>query len=65
MLYSKQMQLEKVHTNDNRADMLTKMVTRKKLEVCRQLAGMAAGRQLEKERQLKLACALLEQAEKQ
>ena len=26
---------------------------------------MAAGRQLEKERQLKLACALLEQAEKQ
>ena len=45
MLYSKQMQLEKVHTDDNGADMLTKVVTRKKLEVCRRLAGMAAGRQ--------------------
>lgn len=45
VLYSKKMQLEKVHTDDNGADMLTKVVTRKKLEVCRRLAGMAAGRQ--------------------
>lgn len=40
VLSSKQMQLEKVHTDDNGADMLTKVVTREKLEVCRQLAGM-------------------------
>ena len=45
MLYSKQMQLEKVHTNDNGAGMLTKVVTRKKLVVCHRLAGMADGRQ--------------------
>lgn len=40
VLSSKQMQLEKVHTDDNGADMLTKVVTREKLEVCRQMAGM-------------------------
>ena len=34
VLNSKQMQLEKVHTDDNRADMLTKVMTRGKLEVC-------------------------------
>ena len=45
VLYSKKMQLEKVHTDDNGADMLTKAVTRKKLEVCRRLAGIAVGRQ--------------------
>ena len=44
MFYSKQMQLEKVHTDDNGADMLTKVVTRKKLEVCAGF-GMAAGKQ--------------------
>ena len=45
MLNSKQMQIEKVHTDVNGADMLTKMVTRDKLEVCRRLAGMTTGRQ--------------------
>ena len=45
VLNSKQMQIEKVHTDDNGADMLTKVVTREKLEICRRLAGMAAGRQ--------------------
>jgi hypothetical protein len=45
MLNSKQMQLEKVHTDDNGADMLTKVVTRAKLDVCRRHAGMTAGRQ--------------------
>ena len=44
VLNSKQMQLEKVHTNDNRADMLTKVMTRGNLEVCCRLAGMTAGR---------------------
>ena len=45
VLNSKQMQLEKVHTNNSGADMLTKVVTKEKLNVCCQLAGMAAGRQ--------------------
>ena len=45
VLDSKQMQLEKVHTDDNGADMLTKVMTKGKLEVCCWLAGMAAGRQ--------------------
>jgi hypothetical protein len=45
MLSSKQLQLEKVHTDDNGADMLTKVVTRAKLDVCRRLTGMTAGRQ--------------------
>lgn len=44
-LNSKKMKLEKVHTDDNGADMLTKVVTKDKLNVCCQLAGMAAGRQ--------------------
>ena len=43
VLNSKQMQIEKVHTDDNGADMLTKVVTRGKLEVCRRLAGMTVG----------------------
>ena len=33
VLNSKRMQLEKVHTNDNRADMLTEVVTKKELNV--------------------------------
>ena len=33
VLNSKQMQLEKVHTNDNMADMLTEVVTKKELNV--------------------------------
>jgi hypothetical protein len=43
VLSSKQLQLKKVHTDDNGADMLTKVVTRAKLDVCRRLAGMTAG----------------------
>ena len=34
VLNSKQMQLEKVHTNDNGADKLTKVVMKEKLNVC-------------------------------
>jgi hypothetical protein len=45
VLSSKQLQLEKVHTDDNGADMLNKVVTRAKLDVCRRLAGMTTGRQ--------------------
>jgi hypothetical protein len=45
MLNSKQLQLEKVHRDDNRADMLTKVVTRAKLDVYRRLASLTAGRQ--------------------
>jgi hypothetical protein len=45
VLSSKELQLEKVQTDDNGADMLTKVVTRAKLDVCRRLAGMTAGRQ--------------------
>ena len=45
VLNSKQMQFEKFHTNDNGADMLTKVVTKEKLNVCCQLASMTAGRQ--------------------
>jgi hypothetical protein len=45
MLSSKQLQLEKVHTDGNGADMLIKVVTKAKLDVCRRLAGMTAGRQ--------------------
>ena len=33
VLNSKRMQLEKVHTNDNRADMLTEVVTKKEVNV--------------------------------
>jgi hypothetical protein len=40
VLSSKQLQFEKVHTDDNGADMLTKVVIRAKLDVCRQLAGI-------------------------
>ena len=43
VLNSKQMQIEKVHTDNNGVDMLTKVVTRGKLEVCHRLANMTAG----------------------
>ena len=45
VLDSKQMQVKKVHTNDNGADMLTTVTIKEKLKVCCQLAGMTAGRQ--------------------
>lgn len=38
---SKEVELEKVHTDDNGADMMTKSLPRWKLEVCREIAGMA------------------------
>jgi bifunctional DNase/RNase len=41
VLNSTQIQIEKVHIDDNEANMLTKVMTREKLEVCRQLAGMS------------------------
>ena len=33
-------ELEKIHTNENPADMLTKVVSREKLKLCVGLAGM-------------------------
>ena len=40
MLEHKLLKVEKVHTNDNGADMMTKTVTREKLVICRKIAGM-------------------------
>ena len=34
------LKLVKIHTDKNPADMLTKVVTRDKLELCRDIAGM-------------------------
>jgi hypothetical protein len=45
MLNSKQVQLEKMHIDDNGADMLTKMMTRAKLDIYRRLSSMTADRQ--------------------
>jgi hypothetical protein len=39
------MRLEEVYTDDNGADMLTKVMTKEKLKVCCQLPGMTTGRQ--------------------
>ena len=35
-------ELEKIHTDHNGSDMLTKTLPREKLEVCRLIAGMAS-----------------------
>lgn len=40
VLNDKLLQLEKVHTDDNTSDMLTKALTKDKHEKCRLLAGM-------------------------
>jgi hypothetical protein len=40
-LNDKLLTLEKIHTDDNGSDMLTKALTREKLETCRSIAGMA------------------------
>ena len=40
VLESKQLYLEKVHTSENGADMLTKSLPKEKLEACRQRAGL-------------------------
>jgi hypothetical protein len=41
-MYAKEIYVEKVHTDDNDADMLTKVMTKEKLKVCCEIAGMAA-----------------------
>ena len=41
MLDSKLLELEKIHTDDNGADMMTKALPREKLEACFLIAGMA------------------------
>lgn len=41
VLNSKLLELEKIHTDDNGSDMLTKSLPREKLEACRLVAGMA------------------------
>ena len=40
VLEMKELQLEKVHTNDNGSDMLTKSLPKEKLEACRRRAGL-------------------------
>ena len=40
VLESKQFYLEKIHTDENRSDMLTKCLLKEKLEACRQRAGL-------------------------
>jgi len=40
-LNDKLLTLEKIHTDDNGSDMLTKALAREKLETCRSIAGMA------------------------
>ena len=40
-LDSKLMELEKIHTDDNGSDMLTKVLPRGKFEFCREVAGLA------------------------
>ena len=41
VLESKQLYLEKIHTNENGLDMLTKCLPKQKLEACKQRAGFA------------------------
>jgi hypothetical protein len=45
VLSSRKMRLEKVCTDDNGADLLTKVMTMENLKVCCQLIGMTTGRQ--------------------
>ena len=40
VLDSKMLQLEKIHTDDNGSDMMTKALPKEKLVVCREVAGM-------------------------
>ena len=37
---NQQMKLKKIHTDKNPSDMMTKIVTKDKLELCRRLVGM-------------------------
>ena len=43
MLEAKQLHLEKIHTNENGLDMLTKCLPKEKLEACKQKAGLIEG----------------------
>mgnify|MGYP000347213400 FL=1 len=40
VLEEKQMHIEKIHTNENGSDMMTKCLSREKLEVCKQKANL-------------------------
>ena len=40
MLEQKELYLEKIHTDMNRDDMITKILSKEKLEVCRKVAGL-------------------------
>jgi hypothetical protein len=39
-LEDKLLQIEKIHTDDNRLDMMTKLLSMQKLEFCRSTAGL-------------------------
>ena len=41
VLYSKVMELEKIHTDDNGLDMLVKTLSRERFEACCLIAGLA------------------------
>ena len=40
VLETKQLYLEKIHTSENRSDMLTKCLLKEKLKACRQRTGL-------------------------
>ena len=40
VMEKQEMRLKKIHTDRNPADIMTKVVPREKLELCRELAGM-------------------------
>nr|KYP31853.1 Retrovirus-related Pol polyprotein from transposon TNT 1-94 [Cajanus cajan] len=42
VLESKMLKIEKIHTKDNGADMMTKSLPREKIEVCKEVAGLAS-----------------------
>lgn len=42
VLESKLLHVEKIHTNNNRADMMTKVLPKDKLEVCKEVVGLAS-----------------------
>jgi hypothetical protein len=42
VLENKLLQIEKIHTNDNGADMMTKALPKEKIEFCKEAAGLAA-----------------------
>jgi hypothetical protein len=46
VLETKLLQKEKIHTNDNGADMMTTSLPKEKLEFCKEVAGLAANPKL-------------------